>query len=208
MNEGMSTDALLMCGGRGSRLQAAVGDTEKPLVDVGGEPMVERVLATLADRAAAPESPIDTVHAAVSPATPETAARLRADDRVRCLETPGSGYVDDLAAAVASVGRPVLTVVADLPFLAADHVDRALAAADGDSLTVCVPVARRRALGLSAETTMTHEGRRVAPSGLNVVADADDRVVVWADDRLACNVNRPSDLARARKWADSTDATS
>jgi adenosylcobinamide-phosphate guanylyltransferase len=196
-------DALLMCGGEGSRLRAAVGGTEKPLVDVGGEPMVERVLAALADRAAAAESPIDAVYAAVSPATPETAARLRADDRVVRLETPGEGYVADLSAALAAVGRPVLTVAADLPFFAAEHVDRAVAAADGDSLTVCVPVARRRTLGLSAETTMTHEGRQVAPSGLNVVADGGDRVVVWEDDRLACNVNRPADLETAREWADS-----
>lgn len=199
-----SVDALLMCGGEGSRLRAAVGGTEKPLVEVGGEPMVERVLAALADRADAAESPLDTVYAAVSPATPETAARLREDDRVVPLETPGEGYVGDLSAALSAVDRPVLTVAADLPFLTGEHVDSAFAAADGDSLTVCVPVARRRALGLSAETTMTHEGRQVVPSGLNVVADGGDRVVVWGDDRLACNVNRPADLEVAREWADST----
>lgn len=201
-------NALVMCGGEGSRLRPAVGDTEKPLVEVGGVPMVERVVSAVWGTAAAADgtddasTPIETVYAAVSPATPETAVRLHADERVHCLETPGEGYVVDLAAALETVEPPVLTVAADLPFLAVDHVVRAEAAGDDGSLTVCVPAATRRRLGLSVESTTTHEGQAVVPSGLNVVADDADRVVVWDDDRLAFNVNRPADLAAARAWVD------
>ncbi|MEF8775849.1 MAG: NTP transferase domain-containing protein, partial [Haloarculaceae archaeon] len=56
-----------MCGGRGRRL-ALPG--EKPLVEIGGEPMIDRILASLA------ASRVEAVHAAVTPATPETRAHL------------------------------------------------------------------------------------------------------------------------------------
>jgi adenosylcobinamide-phosphate guanylyltransferase len=99
--------------------------------------------------------------------------------------------------------------VSDLPHLAAAHVDRALSTATGErgdgagqeqtaSVTVCVPVARKQSLGASVDTDFTHEGRRVAPAGLNVVGDAATETMCIVDDeRLAVNVNHPSDLAVA-----------
>jgi len=58
-------DALVMCGGLGSRLD---GDVEKPLVEVGGARMVDRVVAALVG------SPVDDVYAVTSPNAPATAA--------------------------------------------------------------------------------------------------------------------------------------
>jgi len=209
--------AVLMCGGRGTRLG---GDREKPLVEVGGRPMVGRVLDALAG------SRIERVHAAVSPHAPATRSYLagRSPDGVALdvVETPGEGYVADLEAALAAAGRPALTAVADLPLLAAAHVDGALAAAtagvgggdggdsgpgsgDGDgrarSVTVCVPAALKRRLGVSVDAATDRDGRELAPTGLNVVGGGGDRVVVRDDRRLAVNVNRPGDLAVARRLA-------
>ena len=157
-----------MCGGRGTRLDRG----EKPLFEVGGDPMVDRVLAALEG------SRIDRVHAVTSPHVPETAAHL--DGRVPQIETAGEGYVADLTEALEVVGRPVLTVVSDLPLLSPSVVDRTLSAHDGGSLTVCVPTALKEALGVSADSTRERDGRRLSPSGLNVVG-GDERLRVSYD---------------------------
>ncbi|MDL5361665.1 NTP transferase domain-containing protein [Halalkalicoccus sp. NIPERK01] len=170
-----------MCGGRGTRL----GMGEKPLVEVGGEPMVDRVIAAV--------SPVaDAVHAAPSPHTPETRAHL--DGRVPVVETPGEGYVDDLSHALARVGRPVLTVTADLPLLTPADVRLALDAHGPGSLTVCVPVERKRELGVSVDRSFEHEGQRVAPTGVNVVGEGPESIRTLDRIGLAVNVNRSRDL--------------
>jgi len=177
-----------MCGGRGTRLG---GDVEKPLVAVAGTPMVDRVRAALAT------SRVERVHLAVSPLAPATRDHLQAAD-ARVVETPGEGYVADLDAALDRVGRPALTVAADLPLLTGSVVNRVLAAAkSGDgvrSLTVAVPVDLKRRLGVSVDTAFDHGDRRLAPAGVNVVAGTDDDIYDAADPRLAVNVNRRADL--------------
>ena len=177
-----------MCGGRGSRL----GEGEKPLVEVGGVAMVDRVLAALADSAVA------SVRAVTGPDAPETAAHVA----VPCVEAAGEGYVADLRTALADprVDEPVLTVAADLPLLDGDLVDDVIEAWDGDSLTVAVPVERKRDLGVSVDSSFAHAGRALAPAGINVVAGDAERVLVRDDERLAVNVNRPGDLAVARRF--------
>ncbi|MHB9288924.1 NTP transferase domain-containing protein [Halobacteriales archaeon Cl-PHB] len=176
-----------MCGGRGTRLAAG----EKPLFDVGGRPMVDRVVAALE------ASEVDEVLAVTSPHVPATAAHLDCPN----LETPGEGYVADLQAALADdrVTRPVLTVAADLPLLDATIVDAVLDAAGGRSLAAAVPAGRVTGLGFSVDTTFRHRGVLVRPAGLNVVGDGDDRVWISRDRRLAANVNRPRDAAVA-EW--------
>jgi adenosylcobinamide-phosphate guanylyltransferase len=182
-----------MCGGDGTRLDRG----EKPLFGVGGEPMLARVFAALG------ESRIDAVYAATSPRTPETTRWLDGRDDVRAIETDGGGYVDDLADALEALDRPVLTVAADLPLLDGEIVDRTLDAYDCGALTVCVPAALKRRLGVSVDTTRAHGGRELAATGLNVVGTGDAETVrVSYDARLAVNVNRPGDAAVAEALVD------
>jgi len=182
-------NALLMCGGRGTRLDA---DVEKPLFRVGGRPMVDRVREALA------ASRVEAVYAVGSPHAPETLAHVEAPT----VEAPGEGYVADLAYALERVEPPVLTAAADLPLLSADAVDTVLEAHDGGSLTVCVPAALKRRLGVTVDGTLpgkdNSEDRTLAPTGLNVVGAADREAVEVSDDaRLAVNVNRRADAAVA-----------
>ena len=214
--------AVLLCGGRGTRLG---GDREKPLVAVGGRPMIDRVLDALAT------ARITRVVAVVSPHTPATTSRLR-DDLAETVAVPctvvegsGDGYVTDLGVGLDAVGTPAVTVVADVPLLHSSDVDAAIDAAvkpdtggdatavPGDerdgaagdvstrSVTVCVPAARKRELGVSVDTTFDRADTVLAPSGLNVVGDGPDRVLVREGRSLAVNVNRPRDLAVARAVA-------
>ena len=197
-----------MCGGRGTRLRSGDGTEdngeipEKPLVEVDGASMLARIVDAL--RA----SDVDTVYAAVSPHAPDTASRAR-DLSLLTIETPGGGYVSDLRAALCEMGEPAVTVPADLPLLAAEHINGAIADArrrDGTdaptSLTVCVPATLKRRLGASVDTAFDHGGRTVTPTGLNVVADGNDTVALTYDARLAVNVNRPEDLELAEALCD------
>lgn len=179
-----------MCGGRGTRLSLA---DEKPLVEIGGRAMVDRVLEALAG------SGIERAYAVVSPNAPETRAHL--EGRVPTIETPGSGYVEDLDRALERVDRPALTVTADLPLLGADAVDRVLDRYEEDSTTVCVPAALKRELGVSVDTAFADDGRELAPTGVNVVSDGEDGVEVVNDVRLAVNVNRARDAWIAERIA-------
>jgi len=183
-----------MCGGRGTRLDA---DAEKPLYRVGGRPMVDRVADALADATA-----VDRTAFVVSPHAPATrdhvAERVATAADSGLVDAPGDGYVDDLGYALDRVGTPVATVAADLPLVAGDAVDGVLGAFSGDSLAVYVTAARKRRLGVSVDTTRPVDGRELAPTGLNVVADGDgEATLVVDDDRLAVNVNRPRDAAVA-----------
>ena len=172
-----------MCGGRGTRLDAT---REKPLVEVGGRPLVDRVIAAAGDA-----DRVDRVVAVVSPHTPQTAGALTGTDEVgepnesqalrvidtnvtragtelTVIRTPGEGYVTDLTAALDWVGRPVVTLAADLPLLSGRLVDRLLGTADGSrpvdgseatagptttvgSRTFVVPQRLKRTLGVSAD---------------------------------------------------------
>lgn len=178
--------ALLMCGGRGTRLDAT---EEKPLFEVGGEPMIDRVLRALIESRAGP------IYAVVSPNTPATREHLGGE--VSLIETSGDGYVADLETALGQIGPPTLTVAADLPLLASDLVDRTLDAhaRKGDALVVTVPAGLKRRLGASVDDRTLVDG--LVPAGINVVSDSEDIMYTSYDARLAVNVNRRSDAALA-----------
>jgi adenosylcobinamide-phosphate guanylyltransferase len=179
-----------MCGGRGTRLDASV---EKPLLEIGGVPMIDRVIDALKD------SDVETIAAVGSPATPRTLEHV--DQPV--IEGAGEGYVADLDAARAEVDLPVLTLGADLPLLSAAGVNWVLDADEGGSAMVAVPVERKRELGLSVDTTMTHDGEQVAPSGVNVVGDpSTEATLMTARTEFAVNVNRPRDAQIAEALLD------
>lgn len=170
-----------MCGGRGSRFDAAV---EKPLYPIDGRPMVDRVREALA------ASRVATTYAVVSPEAPETRRHL---DDLPTIETPGDGYVADLDQALERVETPVLTAAADLPLLDGPTVDAVLDAHERGSLAVYVPAALKRRLDVSLDETIPLDGRELAATGLNVVADDGETRHVTDDVRLAVNVNRLGD---------------
>ncbi|WP_267164135.1 NTP transferase domain-containing protein [Halovenus salina] len=172
-----------MCGGRGTRLDASV---EKPLYEIGDEPMVCRVLAALE------ASSVDGVYGAVSPATPATRNTLAAES-VSVVETEGTGYVEDLQHVLEEIETPVLTVAADLPLLDEEAVDRVLAAHEDSSLSVYTPTALKASLGLSYDITVERNGHNLVPSGINIVDDREDNMYVTEDSRFAVNVNRQQD---------------
>ncbi|UTF55455.1 NTP transferase domain-containing protein [Natronosalvus rutilus] len=131
-----------MAGGRGTRLESRV---EKPLYEIGGVAMIDRVLTALE------ASAVGRITVAVSPNAPDTRDYLVELDCTRSLEvdgvveplepvTPakpvwviesaGDGYVSDLGSILESnsipISTPVLTAAADLPLLEGATVDGVL----------------------------------------------------------------------------------
>jgi adenosylcobinamide-phosphate guanylyltransferase len=145
-------------------------------------------------RAALADSRIESVEYVVSPHTPQTRDHL---DR-GVIDAPGEGYVGDLQYALERSDPPILTVATDLALLDGAAVDHVLDRHDAGSLTVAVPAACKRRLGVSVGTTMETDGETVAPAGINIVVeDEGDRTIVVDDERFAVNVNHPSDAAVA-----------
>lgn len=179
-------DALIMCGGKGTRFDSP---KEKPLVRIAGTPMIQRVIPAVRD------SDCDTTYAVSSPDTPETTRTVN----LPTINTPGEGYVSDLQTAIADerISLPVLTVAADLPLLTSTLINRVLVRQSGESVTVCVPAALKRRLGVSIDDVFMHEDRPVVPAGVNIVSDTESSIVVSFNARFAVNVNRMSDRAVA-----------
>lgn len=184
-------DALVMCGGAGTRLDTS---QEKPLFRIGKHAMIDHVLDAL------DASRIDRVFPVVSPQSPETTQHLTEQGR-ECIETPGNGYVEDLEQALtdARIEQPVMTVVADLPLLAPELIDSILRDYDAGALTVCMPVALKRRLGTSVDTTMVVNDRPSTPVGLNIVDPGPEHRHETYDARLAVNVNRLADAEIAEE---------
>lgn len=193
----------MLCGGKGTRLSV---EGEKPLLEIGGVPMIDRVLGALA------ESQVEEIYAVGSPAVPDTAAHLHETDgggrrestsrpaatgrapAVEYIEAAGEGYVADLTTALERVETPVLSVAADLPLLAGEAIDSVLSAYDGGSMTVCVPTEQKRELGVTVDSTTEYDGTTVTPTGVNVVGDPEpETILMTTDTRFAVNVNRPRD---------------
>ncbi|WP_169051757.1 NTP transferase domain-containing protein [Halorhabdus amylolytica] len=174
-----------MCGGRGTRLDL---DREKPLVEIDGRPLVDRVVDALA------ASSIERCYAVTSPHAPRTRAHVT----LPTIDAPGEGYVADLQYALERVEPPALTVAADLPLLDGKTVDSISNSFEGSSMTVCVPTESKRQYGVSNDTTIPDEPD-IAPAGVNVIAEsANDRRVVFENPRLAVNVNRVRDARIAQ----------
>jgi molybdenum cofactor guanylyltransferase len=117
---GLHVDAVVLAGGRASRL----GGADKPALVVGGRSLLASVIAA----AAAAGARVVVVVGPPRPGLVLTAGRLR----VVREEPPGSGPVPALRRGLAEVAAPwVLVLAADLPFIRAGHLTSLLAAAAG-----------------------------------------------------------------------------
>ena len=198
---GLGVVAVVMAGGKGKRLGLA---EEKPLLRVGGKPVIEYVLAALKN-----SKNVKDMVVAVSDYTPKTAAYLK-ELGVKVLWTPGKEYVSDMGFATKSLKlRTVLTVSADLPLLTSEIIDDIVTryfCCGKPALAVAVPLALRGRLGLGAGYTLDCNGEQVVFAGINVndgsrIADAELEQEVYVLDKVevALNINTVEELRIAEE---------
>ena len=197
----MGVTALVMAGGKGTRMKSK---EEKPLLRVGGKPLIEHVLNALKDA-----KKVDEIIVAVSEHTPKTASMAKGFS-VKVLKTPGKDFVSDVQYAIKKLKlNTVLTISADLPLIVSEVIDEIIERYERcgkPALTVAVPVEICKRLGLDADYTFEAECKDLVPVGINVVdgkrIDEDtleEEILVIQREEIAVNVNKLEDLKIAER---------
>ena len=196
----MGVTALIMAGGKGSRM--AISE-EKPLLKVGGKPVILYVLTALREA-----RKVDSIVVAVSDRTPLT-ARLMNEFPVTVINTPGKEYVSDMGYAIKKLKlKTVLAIGADLPLITGELIDTILERyrlCRKSALTVVVPKGLKRKLGMSTEYAFEIDSNRiVVPAGINVIdgkeidkEEMEQEICLLDDKRIAVNVNTQQELEMA-----------
>ncbi len=198
----MGVVALVMAGGKGTRMQIA---EEKPLIKVAGKPVIERVLSALKGA-----QKIDSIVVAVTERTPKT-AKLMEQHHVKVLQTPGKDYVSDMGYASQTLKLGVfLAIAADLPLVTSEVLDSIVERYERcgkPALTVAVPLETKTKLGMSIEYSFKIDSQDAVPVGINIIDGSKRYGDEWLDqdiylldrDELAVNVNTKQELEIAER---------
>jgi len=196
----MAVTALVMAGGKGARMALS---KEKPLLRIGGKPVIVRVLAALKNA-----EKVSSIVVAVSDYTPKT-AKLMLQFPVLVIKTPGKEYVSDMQYAVKSLNlRVVLAIGADLPLITGEVVDSIVERYERcgkPALSVVVPMETKEKLGLGGEYAFKVGNMCVVPAGINVIdgrrideEKLDEEIFVVDRKEVAVNVNTLQELKIAK----------
>jgi len=199
----MGVTALVMAGGKGTRMQIR---EEKPLICICGKPVIDYVIVALNDA-----KKIEGVIVATSASTPKT-ARYVSRFPLRVVETPGKDYVSDMGYASQALGLGVfLAIAADLPLVTGNILDMIVERYEmcgKPALTVAVPLETKEKLGMSVEYSFKMGDKDVVPVGINVIDGRKRYGDEWLDqdiflldlDELAVNINSVQELQLAQQF--------
>jgi adenosylcobinamide-phosphate guanylyltransferase len=174
---------------------------EKPLVTIGGKPMIEYVIDAFT------ACGYDVV-VVLSGKTPFTLNWCKARG-ISCLATSGSGYIEDIGEAVGILGitGPFFTSVADLPCLhpgTIREVETQYRESGREACSVWIPRDLAGTSGCRSSYTGTVQGISACPVGINILRGdlierpQDELVLLIPDKRLAYNINTREELALVR----------
>ena len=202
-------EALIHAGGRGSRMGQC--GTEKPMLEIGGIPVIKRVVDAVAS-----SSNVSRVIVSVSDNTMET-EKFLVSEGVETIRTSGNDFVDDLHKAFEVMNdRYVMTAPCDIPLLNRQAVDMLYDFFDPDTMESAIAVVSEdmlRSIGSIPSYSIDINGRKWVLSGLCIM----DRIktLTLPNDvfiketymltemfELAVNVNTQKDLEFAKKIAE------
>ncbi len=197
----MGVTALIMAGGKGSRMALS---EEKPLLQVGGKPVIMHVLKAL-EKA----KKISSTVVAISGNTPETAKLMRKLS-VLTIKTPGNEYVSDMGYAVRVLKlQTVLAIGADFPLITAEIVDGIVEYYERcrkPALSVVVPMETKISLGLGGKYGFELNGKCVVPAGINIIdgrrideEELEEEIFVSSRIEVAMNINTVQELQIAEE---------
>jgi adenosylcobinamide-phosphate guanylyltransferase len=190
--------ALIMAGGKGTRMKF---NGEKPLIEIGGKPMIQYVIDAVLDA-----DELDNLVVATSLNTPKTTEFVKNLD-IKVIETPGNGYIEDLGFILqTSEFRDdegiILTITADMPLVTGEIIDQVLKEykkREKPAMCVAVPLEIFREHGLKPSILMGD----AVPSGLNILRRSnkqqDEEVLRLGKIELALNINSPEDIILLEK---------
>jgi adenosylcobinamide-phosphate guanylyltransferase len=192
----MGVTALVMAGGKGTRMALS---EEKPLLQVGGKPVIQHVITALKNA-----KKISAIVVAVSDYTPKTAKAMK-ELPVSVIKTPGKGYVSDMGYAIRSLRlRTVLAIGADLPLVTAEIIDAIVERYERcgkPTLSVVVSKEMKTQLGLDGKYGYELNGTHVVPAGINVIdgwmineEELEQEIYVLDRKEVAMNINTIQEL--------------
>ncbi|MCL2712923.1 MAG: NTP transferase domain-containing protein [Methanomassiliicoccaceae archaeon] len=201
-------EALIHAGGRGSRMGQC--GTEKPMLEIGGIPVIKRVVDAVAS-----SSNVSRVIVSVSDNTMET-EKFLVSEGVETIHTSGNDFVDDLHKAFEVMNnRYVMTAPCDVPLLNRQAVDMLYDFFDPDTMESAIAVVSEdmlRSIGSTPSYSIDINGRKWVLSGLCIMDRI--RTLTLPNDvfiketymltemlELAVNVNTQNDLEFAKKMA-------
>lgn len=203
VEDAMKVPALIMAGGRGTRMGLAL---EKPLLQLLGKPLIDWV----ADAVANAEN-VSEFYVVTSANTPQTEKHCQ-NKGWKILHTDAKGYHNDLkqATKMAGISGPVLTVPADSPAVTGKFLDKVISqfqVSGKDFYAVFVPIKTREDLDLSIDSTDEYGGSWYAVSGVNIVngskIQGDGKIetgaLITEEVEVLLNINTLKDLEVAEK---------
>ena len=199
-------EALVHAGGRGTRMRST--STEKPMLDIGGTPVIMRVVNALSS-----SENIDRVLVSVSDNTKETEKFLTSEG-IETIRTSGNDFVEDMHTAFRSMnGRFVVTLPCDMPLLKRQAVDMLCNFFDPDTMESAIAVVSEDILisvGITPSYTTIINNRKWVLSGLCIMDRG--KILTSPNDifiketymltdmfELSVNVNTQAELELARK---------
>jgi adenosylcobinamide-phosphate guanylyltransferase len=111
-------DALIMAGGKGTRLNLAI---EKPLLPILKKPMIDYVIEALL------KSNINNIYIAVSKNTSKTEeylAKKYDDKNIHLIKTLGIDYVHDLNECIVYFSEPFMVLSCDIPTIKSKTINK------------------------------------------------------------------------------------
>ena len=196
-------DALIMAGGRGSRM--GPGMVEKPMLEVGGRHIIDRVVEAVSGA-----EKVSRVLVSVSDNTPRTEEFLRSIG-VETIRTSGADFMEDMHSAFEVLDSDfVLTCPSDMPMLKSFTVDSFIRffSPEMESAIAVVDYDTVVNTGITPSFSIDIDGSRWVLSGLCI---SDRRKTLdgvylrecymktdWPD--LAVNVNTPYELRISRAF--------
>ncbi len=184
--------ALVMAGGKGTRMNFT---TEKLLIEYE-KPIVLRVIDALKNSEC-----FSKILVATSKNSPKTKKLLQKLD-VQVIDTPGTGYTEDLNLVLQSLSDQVLVVSGDLALL--DYaIIRKIVEKKTNATWISFLVTRDflESLGLSSEYTTKFDGKECIYTGISLVnaekisdfKSVEEHFLIINDKKIAFNLNTQDD---------------
>jgi len=191
-----------MAGGRGSRMALP---EEKPLIKVGGKPVIEYVLDALKKA-----KKVNSIVVAVSDNTPKTTEVL-SERSISVIQTPGKDFVSDMGYAVKTLKlQTILAIGADFPLITGKVIDAIVGyykQCKKPALSVAVSMEKKHRLGLSGKYGFELNGKLLVPAGINIIdgrrideEELDEEIYVLDRKEVAVNINTVEELEIAEDF--------
>ena len=186
---GEQTTAIVLCGGRGTRL----GGEDKPLLDLGGKPLIAHVIERLAGQ----------VDALLLSCAGDASVYRRFGRPVVLDRHHDQGPLGGFVSTLPEVATPwLLAMPCDVPFLPADLVAALAPTCRRRGAAVAAAGGRRQNLALLLDRRHAHSLATFFALGGRAIwrwLDADRVEAVEFPASAFHNVNTPADLAAARR---------